>query len=116
MLNWEEAPAVYLFTHPVDMRSGFDRLVELAKSELGRSPLRGGLFVFVSRNRRRTKILFWEKDGFWLLYKRLEAGVFHVDFCDGHEELSGVDLKLLLEGVELSRIRLRKEVDKGLYD
>lgn len=106
---------MYLFTRSVDMRSGFDRLAELARRELGLSPLRGDLFVFVSRNRRRAKILFWDKDGFWLLYKRLEAGVFHVDLSDGHEELSGVDLKLLLEGVELSRIKLRKEVDKGVY-
>lgn len=116
MLNWVDAPGVYLCTRPVDMRCGFDRLAELAKSELGRNPLRGGLFVFFSRNRRRAKILFWDRDGFWLLYRRLEAGVFHIDVRDGYEEISGVDLKLLLEGVELSRIKLRKEIDKGLYE
>ena len=115
MLKWEDAGAVYLFTRPIDMRCGFDRLAELALAEVGRSPLRGGVFVFVSRCRRRAKSLFWERDGYWLLYKRLEAGTFRIEHRDGYEELDGVDLKLLLEGAELSRIKLRKAVEQGVY-
>lgn len=115
MLRWEDAREVYLFTRPMDMRCGFDRLAEMAKAEIGRSPLQGGVFVFVSRCRRRVKILAWERDGYWLLYKRLEAGVFRIETREGHEELTGVDLRLLLEGTELSRIKFRKDVENGVY-
>ncbi len=115
MLKWEEAREVYLFTRPVDMRCGFDRLAELAREETKRNPLSGSLFVFFSRERRRVKILLWERDGYWLLYKRLEAGAFRVEVREGYEELTGVDLKLLLEGMELSRIKLRRDVQMGVY-
>ncbi len=115
MLNWQAAEAVYLFTGTIDMRCGFDRLADLVKSESGLSPLSGSLFVFVGRGWKRIKILFWERDGYWLLYKRLEAGMFRVEFHDGYEQLMGVDLKLLLDGTELSRIKLRKDVEKGVY-
>lgn len=112
MLSWEKLGPVYLCTKVIDMRSGFDRLSELVQAELGQDPLGGGVFVFVGRSRRRVKILVWERDGYWLLYKRLEVGVFRVSFCDGYEEISGVDLKRLLEGMDLSRIKFCKDVQK----
>lgn len=115
MLNWEAAPAVYVFTRPVDMRCGFDRLAELAREQTKQSPLSGKLFVFFGRGLRRVKILYWERDGYWLLYKRLEAGTFRVELQDGCEELTGVDLRMLLEGVALSRIKLRRDVQLGVY-
>ena len=115
MLKWEESPAVYLFKRPVDMRCGFDRLAALVEAEVGKSPLQGGLFAFVSRCRRRVKMLLWERDGYWLFYKRLEVGTFRVEEREGVEELRGVDLKLLLEGTELSRIKFRKEMEKSVY-
>lgn len=115
MLNWEGLKAVYLCTKAVDMRSGFDRLAELVRTELGQNPLHGGVYVFVGRGRKRVKILVWERDGYWLLYKRLEVGVFRVELRDGYEEISGVDLKQLLAGVELSRIKFCKDVQRGLY-
>jgi transposase len=115
VLKWEEASRVYVFTRPVDMRCGFDRLAEMARAEVGCNPLSGGLFVFLSRGRRRVKILTWDRDGYWLHYKRLEAGAFKVETRDGYEELTGVDLKLLLEGVELSRIKFRRDAAKGVY-
>ena len=115
MLNWEEAPRVYLFSKPIDMRCGFDRLSELARGETSQSPLSGNLFVFFGRGYRRVKILMWERDGYWLLYKRLEAGTFKIESRDGYEELTGVDLKMLLGGMDLSRIKLRKEVERGVY-
>lgn len=55
------------------MRCGFDRLADLVKSELGLSPLNGSLFVFFGRGRRRVKILFWERDGYWLFYNQLSS-------------------------------------------
>lgn len=107
--------AVYLWTAPTDMRCGFDRLAQLVQERMGRHILSGGIYVFLSRGRDRVKMLWWDSDGYVLYYKRLEAGTFKVEWCDGCEELRGVDLKLLLSGMDLKRIKLRKNVEKGLY-
>ena len=115
MLRVEEAPVVYLYAKPCDMRCGFDRLAELALAITEKSVLKGGLFAFISRDRNRVKILYWDRDGYALWYKRLEAGTFKIGVRDGVEELRGVDLKLLLEGLELSRIKMRRDAEKGVY-
>lgn len=115
MLNIGDSAPVYLYRAPTDMRCGFDRLAELARSQTGKSPLQGGFFVFLCRGRKRVKILYWHEDGYCLWYKRLEAGTFRVETRDGYEELIGVDLKLLLGGMDFRRIKLRKEVIRGVY-
>ncbi|MBX7143436.1 MAG: IS66 family insertion sequence element accessory protein TnpB [Oligoflexia bacterium] len=106
---------VYLWLGATDMRAGFERLAQHVQEQLQRSVIGGGLYVFVSRCRKRVKILYWAKDGYALWYKRLEAGTFKVTQKDGAEVLSGVDLQELLSGVDLSRIILRKNAEKGLY-
>ena len=98
------------------MRSGFDRLAQLVQEKLTRSVISGGLYVFVSRCRSRVKILYWDKDGYALWYKRLEAGTLRLSQKDGTETLTGVDLNELLSGVDLSRIILRRNAEKGLYN
>ncbi len=115
MFKPQAEAAVYVFNLPVDMRSGFDRLASMVQEKAARHPTGGGLFVFLSRNRKRVKILYWDRDGYALWYKRLEAGTFKVEFQDGYEELTGVDLELLLSGIEIERIRIRKNAEKGLY-
>jgi transposase len=94
---------------------GFDRLALLVREQLSRSVIDGGLFVFFGRKRDRVKILYWDRDGYALWQKRLEAGVFRVESREGHEEISGVDLAELLLGIDLSRIKLRKNAENGLY-
>lgn len=115
MLQLEAKTAVYLFLGVTDMRAGFDRLSALAQSSLSRSVTQGGLFVFLSRCRSRVKILYWDRDGYALWYKRLEAGAFRVESREGHEELTGIDLAEVLSGIDLARIKLRKSAEKGLY-
>ena len=97
------------------MRLGIDRLSERIQSELTRSVLSGGLFVFFSRCRRKAKILYWDRDGYAVWMKRLEAGVFRLERKDGYEEITGVDLEELLSGTDFSRIKLRKNAAQGLY-
>ena len=116
MLNIPDDLAVYLWTSAMDMRCGFERLAELIKTQLGKQVTSGGIFVFLSRSRDRVKLLWWDSDGYALFYKRLEAGTFKVEWQDGHQELQGVDLKLLLSGMDLKRICFRKNVEKGLYN
>jgi transposase len=67
---------VWLATTPVDMRKSFDSLAEVVRNFLGRDPLSGHLFVFRNRGGHRLKILWWDRDGLAIYYKRLEQGEF----------------------------------------
>jgi transposase len=67
---------VWLATTPVDMRKSFDGLAEVVRSFLGHNPLSGHLFVFRNRGGHRVKILWWDRDGLAIYYKRLERGEF----------------------------------------
>ena len=64
------------YAAPVDMRKGFEGLWALVTRELGRDVLGGELFVFVGRDRRRAKVLYFDGTGLCLLHKRLETGRF----------------------------------------
>lgn len=110
-----EFPEVYLRTGVSDMRLGVDRLAEKVQEELKRSVIGGGLYVFISRSRRKIKLLYWDRDGYALWIKRLEAGVFRIEKVDGYEKLTGVDLGELLQGIDFSRIKLRQRASQGLY-
>ena len=67
--------AVYAFGEPVDMRKSFNTLSALVVG-LGRDVLSGHFFLFVSRNRKRAKVLFFDGTGLCLLAKRLDKGRF----------------------------------------
>ena len=97
------------------MRMSFDRLSILVRERLSRTVIEGGLFVFFSCKRERVKILYWDRDGYALWQKRLEAGTFRVEHREEGEEISGVDLEALLSGVDLSRIKVRRNAENGLY-
>lgn len=67
---------VWVARAPVDMRKGFDSLAEVVRAFLGHDPLSGNLFVFANRCGQRVKVLWWDKNGLALYYKRLEKGTF----------------------------------------
>lgn len=104
------AVRVIAYSSPADMRKGFDTLSSLIREELGRDPLSGDLYLFVSRNRIRAKVLHWDGTGACLYTKRLEEGRFASlwrDSGDGDLELTSTELSLFLEGCrEVGRRRL----------
>ncbi len=102
---------IWLATQPADMRCGFDRLAALAQTVSGQDPLAGHLFVFRGRSGDRLKILYWDRDGYCLWYKRLEEGVFKLPrvTADTHSlQLRPSELAMLLEGIDLSSVRRLK--------
>jgi transposase len=68
--------AVYAYARPVDMRKGFDGLSALVSEALQRDPLSGDVYIFVSRDRVRAKVLHWDGTGLCIYAKRLERGRF----------------------------------------
>jgi transposase len=102
-------PTVQIFVavEPADLRKSFDGLSALVE-QVGYNPLSGHLFVFRNRRGDRVKILFWDRSGFCLWYKRLEKGCFRFPAGDGtYVELEAAELALLLEGIELAGARRR---------
>ncbi len=94
---------VYAFAAPVDMRKGFDGLAALVREQLGHDPSNGALYLFVSRNRIRAKVLMWDGTGLCLYAKRLEEGRFAPLWgrqVDGEVTLSMSELALYLEGCQ----------------
>jgi transposase len=110
-----DAP-VYLYTGILDMRVGFDLLIRKVSEESSRQVMRGGYYVFFSRTRDRVRILYWDRDGYAMWTKRLEAGSYKVErSLGGYDEVTAVDLEALLAGMDLSRIKLRKSAENGLF-
>jgi transposase len=100
---------IFLHERPVDMRKSFDGLYALVKHVLGEDPLSGGLYVFVNRRGNYLTALYFDRTGFCLWAKRLERGVFLRRHSGAlKRSMSYTDLKLLLEGIELTDVRRRK--------
>jgi len=107
---------VYLCTSTTDMRKGFDTLAVLVRDGLGYDPLSGHLFLFVGRRRDRLKILYWDRDGYALWYKRLEKGTFRMPAAKADTtsiELKASELAMLLEGIDLRSIKRRKRFQRS---
>ncbi len=103
MLSLPPAVRIFVATAPTNMHLSFDRLAALARDVLAQEPLSGHLFVFPNRLGDRVKILFWDRSGYCLWYKRLEQGVFHFPRAPAtHVELDAADLTLLLDGIDLA--------------
>ena len=107
-LDRAQAARIWLAAEATDMRCGFDRLAERVRTVIGEDPLGGHLFVFRSRRGDRLKILIWDRDGFVLWYKRLEAGVFklpRVDEGTRSVELRASELAMILDGIDVSKLK-----------
>jgi len=104
--------SVYLYRKPVDMRKGMDGLAALVVAEMKLDPMHRNLFVFTNRGRDKIKLLLWERNGFWVLYKRLVKQRFHwPDWFENDElSLSEEQVDLLLQGFNLNGMRAHDEV------
>jgi transposase len=90
------------------MRKSYDGLQALARHAMGREPLDGALYVFVNRRGTQLKCLYFDRSGFCIWAKRLEAGQFIGDWSRIRtREMDWTALKLLLEGLEGRRVRKR---------
>jgi len=110
-LDRAAAMRIWLCTGPTDMRRGFDRLAEQAQQVTRQDPQAGHVFVFRGRGGDRLKVLYWDRDGYALWYKRLEAGTFKLPKVAAEQtsvELKASELAMLLDGIDLASVRRTK--------
>lgn len=99
-MNWTGV-RVFVCNEPTDMRVSFDRLSHLARSIVKEDPLSGHLFLFISRDRGAVKILYWDRSGYAIWYKKLQGGRF---FYPSKRELSYTELMCVLDGIEFEKM------------
>lgn len=107
-LDRTQGTRIWLAVEAADMRCGFDRLAERVRAVIGQDPLSDSLFIFRSRRGDRLKILVWDRDGFVLWYKRLEAGVFKLPRVkEGARslELRASELAMILDGIDMTKLK-----------
>ncbi|MFM2420219.1 MAG: hypothetical protein RL385_4942 [Pseudomonadota bacterium] len=99
---------IWLATEPIDMRRGHDGLLALVRDLSIADPYSGHLFVFLGRRSDRCKILFWDRGGFVVAYKRLERGRFRLPAIDRQARSVALDataLAMLLDGIDVKCVR-----------
>ncbi|MEZ5817397.1 MAG: IS66 family insertion sequence element accessory protein TnpB [Hyphomicrobiaceae bacterium] len=100
---------VLVATKPVDFRKGMDGLAAYVEQQLLADPFSGVIYVFRAKRADKVKLLFWDGTGICLVTKRLEGA----NFCwpaieDGVMRLSPAQLSALLEGLQWSRVHMRR--------
>lgn len=108
MIGFTSIHKILISSHPVDMRKSFDGLCGSVESLFGADPASGHLFVFFNRPRTTVKMLLWDRSGFWIFSKRLEAGRYSLNSLDDICEIDIARLFCILDGIELSGSYNRK--------
>lgn len=101
MISTGRKVRVFALGEPCDMRKQFDTLAALVKSKMAQELTSGDLFLFVAKNRRRAKVLYFDGTGLCLFAKRLEQGRFAAvwEASQGAtRQLTTTELSLFLEG------------------
>jgi hypothetical protein len=116
MLTLSPTTRIYLHLPPTDMRKSFDGLTGLVRSVFRADPVEGNWFLFLNRRRDRIKILYWDRDGMALWYKRLSSGTFEqLRGADGVAtlEIDATQLALLLSGVTVESAQRRRRFSRA---
>jgi transposase len=115
MLTLPPSTRVFVASKHADMRRSFDGLAALVRDFLGDDPLSGHLFVFRNRVGDRLKVLWWDRDGLAIFYKRLEEGGFSFPAAtEGATklEMSAADLQLVLQGIDPAKVKRSKRYQR----
>ncbi|WP_334037660.1 IS66 family insertion sequence element accessory protein TnpB [Burkholderia gladioli] len=106
MFRFDADLRVYLHREPIDFRAGLNTLVTMVEHAMHLDPLARAVFAFHNRKRDRVKLLLYDRAGFWLMLKRLEADRFVWPRREqAVVELTTGQLHLLLDGVDVDAMR-----------
>jgi transposase len=100
---------IFLAREPADMRRSFTGLCGLVRDQLGADPLSGHLYCFRNKRGDKLKMLYFDRTGLAIWYKRLEQGRFHWPPCAASSvELNAGEVAFLLEGVDWKSLKRHK--------
>ena len=103
MIGSTRRVTVYAFTVPTDLRKSFDALTSLVTETMQHDALSGSMFLFVSRDRKKARVLFFDGTGMCLFSKRLSRGLFAAPWaCGAQATMTLSELSLFLEGSRLA--------------
>lgn len=115
MLSLPPSVRIFAAREVVDFRKGFDGLCAIVRDDFGDDPFSGHFFLFFNRRRDRVKVLFWDRNGFWLFYKRLERGTFErIEARGVRVEIDRARLAMLLEGIDAKRSKFRQHFTRDV--
>ena len=107
MLALSSSCRYFIYRSPADMRFGIHSLAGLVRNQLGSDPMSGDVFVFLGKRGNQVRLLQWDTDGFALYIKKLERGTYQWPQGAG-TSITSQQLSLLLQGVMLESVRMRK--------
>lgn len=111
MIQLPEGTKIYMAVAPVNMRKSFDGLAAIVLDVLKQNPLSNHLFVFRNRAADKVKVLWWDRNGFSIYYKRLEKGRFKFPKLNRTSiTLTQQELELLLDGIDITRLKRLPEL------
>lgn len=110
MLSLPPSVRLFIACEPTDMRKSFDGLAGLVRGALEQDALSGHLYIFFNKPRNRVKVLWWDRTGYCIFAKRLEAGQFYwraasSDSSGRTATITAAELQMILEGIDLSKSR-----------
>lgn len=110
MLTLPPGASLFVATARVDGRKGIDGLATIVRSQFADDPLSGAMYVFFTRRCDRVRVLYFDRDGYVLITKRLEKGTYRVPWANEHGrvKIEAAELLLVLEGIELKGARRRE--------
>lgn len=117
MLRLREGIEVYVSLEPADMRKSIDSLIWLVKNQFNETPQSGHLFLFFNKNKDKAKIIFWDRNGFVLLYKRMEKHRFHLPKLADTKQIIITEVQLhgLLAGLDFMLMSKFTEINYHEY-
>ena len=112
LLDFNKIPDIYLVCGYTDLRKSINGYANMIQDTLQINPMQNAMFIFCNKHKDKMKILYWDKDGFWLLYKRLEESKFRwPKTSEEVKALSRKQLEWLLDGLEIEQKHYHKELN-----
>ena len=107
IVDWQSV-RIFIKPGPTDMRNQINGLSIIVEEEFGKDLFSGNMFLFCNKNRRRLKILYWDRNGFCMWLKRLEKDIFpwpkdEKEAC----EITTEKLRMILDGIDFFKAHKR---------
>ena len=116
MLTLPLGVRIFVALDPVDMRKSFDGLAALVQHRLGLDPLSGHLVLFRNKRGNLMKLIFYDRSGYTIIFRRLERGTFQLPEGVVQAEVDLAQLAMILEGIDLKsavrRLRYSRAGDR----